>query len=198
MNDIVVFENIFIYSPSLDEDHYQELFEYFSKYLLFHIIPNFLNEEDIVVVIIEIVEKKLWIVRFGNRDIWEYRKIKISTRIWWWRNNYARWSEWKKLVASRVQAMFQRNRHNNLSTFLISQNYYELAKGTMRANGNIHHTFTPKKHKDLQNLYRVKASMDMAFNDFKYLTTSCWDKKFQLCTIDIRVRINMQVHREEY
>ena len=28
----------------------------------------------------------------------------------------------------RVQAMFKRSRHNNLSIFIISQDYYELPK----------------------------------------------------------------------
>ena len=28
----------------------------------------------------------------------------------------------------RVQAMFKRSRHNNLSIFIISQDYYELSK----------------------------------------------------------------------
>ena len=28
----------------------------------------------------------------------------------------------------RVQAMFKRSKHNNLSIFILSQNYYELSK----------------------------------------------------------------------
>ena len=39
----------------------------------------------------------------------------------------------------RVQAMFKRSRHNNLSVFIISQDYYELPKRTVRANGNVYH-----------------------------------------------------------
>ena len=42
-----------------------------------------------------------------------------------------------------VQAMFKTSRHINLSKFLISQDYYELPKKTMRGNGNIYHTFEP-------------------------------------------------------
>ena len=32
------------------------------------------------------------------------------------------------MVDHRVQAMFKRSRHNKLSIFIISQNYYELSK----------------------------------------------------------------------
>ena len=42
----------------------------------------------------------------------------------------------------RVQAMFKRSRHNNLSIFIKSQDYYELSKKTIRCNGNIFHIYT--------------------------------------------------------
>ena len=63
--------------------------------------------------------------------------------------------------------MFIRGRHNILSIFLISQDYYELPKRTIRANGNIYHTFKPNNFRDVQNLYQDKASMDMTLNEFK-------------------------------
>ena len=34
----------------------------------------------------------------------------------------------KEMEDPRVQAMFKRSRHNNLSIFIISQDYYELPK----------------------------------------------------------------------
>ena len=43
----------------------------------------------------------------------------------------------------RVQAMFKRSRHNQLSIFIISHDYYELSKKTTRADGNIYHIFKP-------------------------------------------------------
>ena len=38
----------------------------------------------------------------------------------------------------RVQAMFKTTRHNKLFIFIISQDYYEVRKRTIRANGNIY------------------------------------------------------------
>ena len=69
----------------------------------------------------------------------------------------------------RVQAMFKRSRHNDLSIFIISQECYELQKGTIRANGNICHIFQPNSFRDVQNLYQDKTSMDMTLTEFKYL-----------------------------
>ena len=85
----------------------------------------------------------------------------------------------------RVQEMFKRSRHKNLSIFIISQDYYELPKRTIRANGNIYHIFKPNNFRDVQNLCQDKASMDMILNEFKYLTSTYWNKNFQPLTFDM-------------
>ena len=84
----------------------------------------------------------------------------------------------------RVQAMFRRSRHNILSIFLISQDYYELPKRTIRAKGNIYHIVKPNKFRDVQNPSQDKTSMDMTIDEFKYLTSTCWDKKYHPLTFD--------------
>ena len=85
--------------------------------------------------------------------------------------------------APRVQAMFKRSRHNNLSIFIFSRDYYELPKKTIRAIGNVCPIFKPNNFRDMQNLYQEKASMDMTLNEFKYLTSTCWNEKYQPFTI---------------
>ena len=39
--------------------------------------------------------------------------------------------------------------------------------------------------RDVQSLYQDKGSMDMALNEFKYLTNTCWNKTYQPLTIDM-------------
>ena len=39
--------------------------------------------------------------------------------------------------------------------------------------------------RDVQNLYQDKASIDMTLHEFKYLTSNCWDKKYQPLTNDM-------------
>ena len=85
----------------------------------------------------------------------------------------------------RVQAMFKRSRHNNLSIFIISQDYYELPKETIRAIGNVFHIFKPNNFINVQNFYQHKVSMDMTLDEFKYLTSTCWHEKYQPLTIDM-------------
>ena len=91
----------------------------------------------------------------------------------------------KQMNDPRVQAMFKRSRNNNLSIFIISQDYYELPKRTIRADGNIYFIFKPNNFKDVPNLYQNKASVDMTLTEFKYLTSTCWNKKYQPLTIDM-------------
>ena len=81
--------------------------------------------------------------------------------------------------------MIKRGRRNNLSIFIISQGYYELPKRTIRINGNVYHIFKPNSFRDVQNLYQHKASMDMTLDEFKYLTSSCWNQKYIPLTIDM-------------
>ena len=91
----------------------------------------------------------------------------------------------KKMNDPRVQAIFKRSRHINLSVFIISQDCNELPKRTIRANGIMYHIFKPKTFRDVQNLYQDKVSMDMTLNEFKYLTSTCWNKNHQPLTIDM-------------
>ena len=75
--------------------------------------------------------------------------------------------------------MFKRSRHNILSIFTITRNYYELPKRSIRADGNIYHIFEPNNFRDVQNPFQDKTSMDMTVNEFILLNSSCWNEKYQ-------------------
>ena len=186
LNIINEYDKIYIYSPSLHQDLYQKLIKCFSNYIPINIIPNILNEEDFDVVIEEIVNNKdfekssIEIETYESiEDLkfpqeYEYNSIIILDDL-----NH------KEMDDYRVQAMFKRSRHNNLSIFIISHDYYELSKKTIRCNGNIFHIFKPNNFRDVINLYQNKSSMDMTLNEFKLLTSTCWNDKYQPLTIDM-------------
>ena len=186
MNFFNEYDKIYIYSPSLHQDFCQKLIKCFSIYIPIHIIPNILDEEDIDMVIEEIV----------NNEDFEKSPTEIETYESIEELKYHQEYEdggiiilddlnEKEMNDPRVQAMFKRSRRNNLSIFIISQDYYELPKRTIRANGNIYHIFKPRNFRDVQNLYQDKASMDMTLSEFKYVTSTCWDKEYQPLTIDM-------------
>ena len=144
LNIINEYDKIYIYSPSFHQDLYRKLIKCFSNYIPFHIIPNIFNEDDIDIVIEEIVNNKDF--EKSDTEIETYESIEDIK----FPQEYDdggiiildNLSE-KEMNDPRVQAMFKGSRHNNLSVFIISQDYYELPKRTIRANGNIYHIFKP-------------------------------------------------------
>ena len=186
LNIINEYDKIYIYSPSLHQDLYQRLIKCFSNYIPIHIIQNNLNEEDIDIVIEEIVENKDF--EKSNTEIETFDNIEKLKYPQEYENNSIIILDdlnQKQMDNPRVQAMFKRSRHNNLSIFIICQDYYELSKKTIRCNGNIFHIFKPNNFRDVSNLYQDKSSMDMTLNEFKLLTSTCWNEKYQPLTIDM-------------
>ena len=86
---------------------------------------------------------------------------------------------------TRAQAMIERSRRNKFFNFKFNQHYYELPKTSIRVNRNVYHIFKPNIIRDVQNLSQDKASMDMTLHEFKYLTSPCWNEKYQPLTIDM-------------
>ena len=188
LNIINESDKIYIYSSSLHEDLYQRSIKCFSNYIPILIIPIILNEEDedIVVVIEEIFNNKNFEKSNTEKETYE------STEELKYHQEYDDGgiiilddlSE-KEMNDPRVQAMFRRSRHNNLSIFILSPDFYELLKRSIRANGSIYHIFKPDNFRDVLNIYQDKTSMDMTLNEFKFLTSTCWSEKYQLLTIDM-------------
>ena len=186
LNIINEYDKIYIYSPSLHQDLYQKLIKCFSNYIPIHIIPNILNEPDIDIVIDKIVNNKDF--EKSNTEIETFESIEELKFPQEYENNSITVLDdlnQKEMDDPRVQAMFKRSRHNNLPIFIISQDYYELSKKTIRCNGNIFHIFKPNNFLDVRNIYQDKASMDMTLNEFKNLTGICWSRNYQPLTIDM-------------
>ena len=162
LNIINDYDKKYIYSPSLHQDLYQRLSKCFSNHIPIHIIPNILNESDIDIVIDEIVNNKDF--EKSNTEIEIFDNIEELK----FPQEYENISiiilddlNQKEMEDPRAQAMFKRSRHNNLSIFIISQDYYELSKKTIRCNGNIFHIIKPKNFRDVFDHYQDKSSMDM-------------------------------------
>ena len=83
------------------------------------------------------------------------------------------------------QAMFKRGLHMNFSIVIISQDYYELPKNTIRDNGKIYHIFKPNNFLDLRSVYQDKASMDITLDEFKHLNSTHWNEIYQPLKFDM-------------
>ena len=186
LNIINEYDKIYIYSPSIYQDLYQRLIKCFNNYIPIKTIANILNEEDLDILIEKIINHKdfeksnIEIVTFDNIEELRYPQEYENNSIIILDDLNE-----KEINNDKIQSMFKRGRHNNLSIFIISQDYYELPKKTIRANGNIFHLFKPNNFLDIRNIFQDKASMDMILSEFKLLTSTCWNEKYQPLTIDM-------------
>ena len=186
LNIINEYDKIYIYSPSLHHDLYQKPVKCYSNYIPIHIIPNILNENDIDIVIEEIVKNKDFEQSDTELETFEsFEELKFPQEYDDGGIIILDDLNEKEMNDPRVQAMFKRSTHNILSIFIISQDYYELPKRTIRANGNIYHIFKPNNFRDVLNLHQDKNSMDMTLNELKLLSCTCWNDKYQSLTIDM-------------
>ena len=178
------YNEIYIYSPSIYQETYSKLIECFEQKIPPKSIPKVLKNNKSIDDIIS--DEK-----FEPSDI----EISVYENIDELKHPQDYQSESTVIILDdlnenemkdeRVQALFKRSRHNNISVFIISQDYYELPKRTIRANSNVFHLFKPNNIRDVQNLFQDKASMDMIIDEFKLLCNICWQTKFQPLTIDM-------------
>ena len=186
LNIIDEYDKIYICSPSLHQDLYQKLIKCFSNFKPINIIPNILNEQDIDLVIEEVINHEDF--EKSNTEIETLESIEESKLPQEYEDGSIIFLDdlnEKEMNNPRVQIMFKRSTHNTLSIFIISQDYYELPKKTIRANGNIYHKFKPNNFRDVVSLHQDKSSMDVTLNNFKYLTSICWNEKYQPLLIDM-------------
>ena len=180
------FDKKYIYSPSIHQVSYQKLIKCFSNYIPIHIIPNIFKEDDIDLVIEEVVNIKDF--QKSDTEIETYESVEELKFPQEYENNSRIILDdlnEKEINLVKIPAMFKRGRHNNLSLFIISQDFYEIPKRTIRANGNIYHLFELNNLLDVRNIHQDKASMDMTLDEFKYLTSTCWKEKYQPLTVDM-------------
>ena len=129
LNIVNEFDKIYIYSPTRHQVLYQKLRKCFSNYIPIHKIPNNSNEEDIDIVIEEIDNKKDSEKSCTEIEIYESKEeLKIL-------QEYENKSiiilddiNQKEMDDPRGHARFKRSKHNNLSIFIISHDYYELSE----------------------------------------------------------------------
>ena len=121
LNIINEYDKIYIYSTSIHQDLYQRLIKCFTNYIPINIIPNILNEIDIDIVIEEVINNTDF--EKSDTEIETYNNIEEIKFPQDYENNSIIILDdlnEKEINNDKIQAMFKRGRHNNLSIFIIS------------------------------------------------------------------------------
>ena len=90
-----------------------------------------------------------------------------------------------QLNDKKVQILFKRGRHNNISVFVISHGFYELPKDTIRENSSIIHHFITNNFCNVECIHRQLCSTDLIIQEFKKFCNNVWLKDYNFITIDL-------------
>ena len=123
LNIINEYDIIYVYSSSLHQGLYQKLIKCFSNYIPIPIIPDNLNEDDIDVVIGEIVNNKNF--EKSDTELESYDNTEDLKFPQEYNSNQPLVIilddlKKKEINNPKVESMFKRSRHNNISIFIIS------------------------------------------------------------------------------
>ena len=97
----------------------------------------------------------------------------------------------QQLNDEKVQMLFKRGRHNNLSIFVITHGFYELPKDTIRENSSLTHHFITNNC-----LHRQLSSTDILIKDFKNFCNKVWEEVFNFITLDLNKKKNEGKYRK--
>ena len=191
-NIINDFDKIFIYSPTIHQPVYRTMIKCFNNSLPLNIIQNILREgiplDELDKTIEEIINnedfKSSHIVCESYENIDELKNPQdYDSNI----HNVIILDDLNKhqLNEERVQMLFKRGRHNNLSIFVATHGFYELPKDTIRENSSIIHNFITNNFANVECLHCQLSSTDMLIKEFKYFCNKVWEKDFNFIILDL-------------
>ena len=101
-----------------------------------------------------------------------------------------------QLQDPRVQIIFKRGRHNNVSIFVLSHGFYELPKDTIRENSTITHHFITNNIANVECIHRQLSSADMLIKEFKQFCHDVWNDDYNFTTFDLTKKKNDSKYRK--
>ena len=174
-NIINKFDKIFIYSPTIHQPVYRTILRSFNNFLPLNVIQNIFREgiplDELDKTIEEIINDEDFesshIECESHENIDELKNPQdYDPNI----HNVIILDDLNKqqLNDEKVQMLFKRGRHNNLSIFVVTHGFYELPKDTIREISSIIHHFITNNFANVECLHRQLISTDLLIKKFKY------------------------------
>ena len=186
------FDKRYIFSPTIHQSNYQKIIKCFQSFLPLNVVGKILKQnislddlDDTIEVIIndeDFESSEIEIEVYDNIN-----ELKDATDYDSEKHNIILLDDLNKdqLNDKRVQMLFKRGRHNNLSVFVTSHGYYELPKDTIRKLSSIIHHFIANNYSNIEQIHRQLCSTEMKIGEFKKFCHDIWLKDYNFITIDL-------------
>src|SRR6266853_259466 len=185
-DDFIDYNNLVIFSKSLNQPEYQVLIQGFkhklSKAQIRKIFENQDELKDIPInTLCEICtndDGKITVSAFKtNIDVPDPNSMDSSKK------NLMIFDDVMLQKQRIIEEYYTKGRHNSTQVFYISQAFFEIPKSTVRGNANLLFLFK-LTDVDVANIHRQIVKSDMDLETFTRFCKKVWDKKYKFIVID--------------
>jgi len=189
--DILDYNNLYIFSKSLNQKEYKIIIEGFRHYLTKeHIRGIFANQDEFKDVPIDNlcyeVAKGLKENERGNITVNAFNSnanIPDPSMLDPKKKNLIIFDDVLLEKQRIIESYYTKGRHNSCQAIYISQSFFAIPKGTVRDNSNLLILFK-LNDTDVTNIHRQIASNDMDHETFKRLCKAVWNEKYKFLVIN--------------
>ena len=189
--NILDYNNLFIFSKSLNQKEYQLIIEGFKHNLTKEMIRSmFDNQKEFKVKTISDicygVEQGLTSEKKGNITVSAFSdksNVPDPSMLDSKKKNLMIFDDVLLERQNIIESYYTKGRHNSCQSFYISQSFFGIPKGTVRDNSNLLILFKLNDN-DVIHIHRQIASSDMNLSTFRRLCNNVWTEKYKFLVID--------------
>src|SRR3977135_1665253 len=189
--NIIDYNNLFIFSKSLNQKEYELLIEGFKHHLTKEMIRGMFDNQK------EFEDKSISDICYGvEQGLTDKEKGNIKISAFGNNSNVPDPSlldsKKKNLMIFNdvllekqriIESYYTKGRHNSCQSFYISQSFFGIPKSTVRDNSNLLILFK-LNDLDVNNIHRQIVSNDMSLDTFRKLCRSVWTEKYKFLVIN--------------
>jgi hypothetical protein len=189
--NILDYNNLFIFSKSLNQKEYELLIEGFKHHLTKEMIRGMFENQN------EFKDTRISDICHGIETGLSHKEkgdIKVSAF-----GNNANVPDPSLLDSKKknlmifddvllekqriIESYYTKGRHNSCQSFYISQSFFGIPKGTVRDNSNLLILFK-LNDMDVTHIHRQIAATDMSLDTFRNVCKNVWTEKYKFLVIN--------------
>lgn len=168
--ELLDYGDVYIYSPTLHQDSYKYLQEYYEV----------IEKKTIELLKSANIQKSIKICYCFNAD----DEIKDPSEIDPNTSHIMVFDDVMNADQSKIKDYFCRGRHNNVNVFYLCQSLHKIQKHCIRDNANAFILFH-QDSKTLKYFYDTHISGDMSFDEFQNFCNESWGNKHGFVVLNL-------------